>query len=43
VADRRRPSMLIIAAALLSVYVLFGSSFTAVKIALTALPPFLMR
>ena len=42
VADRRRPSMLIIAAALLSVYVLFGSSFTAVKIALAALPPFLM-
>jgi EmrB/QacA subfamily drug resistance transporter len=42
VAERRRPSMLIIATALLGVYVLFGSSFTAVKIALAVLPPFLM-
>ncbi len=42
VAERRQASTLIIAAALLTVYVLFGSSFTAVKIALAALPPFLM-
>jgi drug/metabolite transporter (DMT)-like permease len=39
---RRGPSALTVAITLLGLYVVFGSSFTAVKIALGALPPFLM-
>lgn len=39
---RQGPPVVLIAVTLLIVYVVFGSSFTAVKIAVEALPPFLM-
>ena len=39
---RQGPSAPTVAITLLGVYVVFGSSFTAVKIALATLPPFLM-